>query len=322
MNAIKWPSGSFKNFESKFKMLNQRASIFSSTQSHSNASLFYQKQRLMKRRKNRTQTSPISFVDLLNCQLVDKEILLLLRQYLFRRRLTIAFSSTIIVLISLNTLFLTVHLYDCRTFNLCSVDDEESKPFFFWVLIGLNLSLTTVLVFIVLHLKHCKQYYAENLVRLTTRTLQPDKHRPSSEDAGSEAGHANNRTFHSPNSLQPSHQSKTLKTFNVPSIAVVHFDPDVNIAKTDLTHLNRRTCYENLTFESDLGIELKEMKGPTHSGVDAKQSHPVWIKSSNLVVYTIQCIRFLRKESDGQTDERVSNGWQFHANLENNKRCS
>lgn len=252
-------------------MLNQRASIFS-THTHSTASFFYQK-RLMKKRRNRTKTSSVNFVDLLNCQLVDNEILLLLRQYLFRRRLTVAFSTTIIVLISLNTLFLAVHLYDCRTFDLCSVDDEESKPFFFWVLIGLNLSLSTVLVFIVLHQKHCKQYYAENLLRLTTKTLQQDKHRPSSEEAGSEASHPNKRTLLSPNSLPKGdqHRPKPPRELNVPSIAVVHFDNDLDIA--DLNRLNRRTCYENLTFQSDPGIELREMKGPTHSSANANESY-------------------------------------------------
>ena len=226
---------------------------------------------MAKRFKNKTQTSPINFLDLLSLQVIDQKILLLLRQYLFRRRVTVLFTSTIIVLISLNTLFLAVHLYDCRMFDLCSMDDEESKPFFFWILIGLNLTLSTVLVFVVLHLKHCKQYYAENLLKLTTKALKPD--RPASSQSS-----ANSQTFSNCLASSDQHRkspkfSKVFsKDFDVPSISVVHFETNADLKPNNL---NKRTCYDNLTFESDPGIELNEMKGqdlPTQAGTKESYS--------------------------------------------------
>lgn len=258
-------------------MLNQRASIFS-TQSHSNTSLFYQKRRISKRRQKRTQTSPVNFLDLLNLQVIDRQVLKLLREYLLRRRVTLLSSLTIILLISLNSVFLCVHVYDCRTFNLCSVDDEESKPFFFWILIGLNLTFVTVLVFIVLHLKHCKQYYAENLTKLTTRSLKPDRQLQRTSSEATSGAHSEASLAARPNNSLAFNNLKILENSQVPSISVVHFESNDAPTRADL---NKRTCYydnlafDNRTFDDQIfdSIELNEMSAKQEATVSAKESY-------------------------------------------------
>lgn len=267
-----------------------------------------QNQWMSKRLQKRTQTTPVNFLDLLNLNVIDKEVLKLLREYMLRRRLTVLSSFTIILLISLNSTFLCVYMYDCRTFNLCWVDEEESKPFFFWILFGLNLTFATVLIFIVLHLKHCKQFYVENLTRLVARALNRQRTGSEATSGGfsevslvDQANHhlafnhnlafndqniVKNQSNQIPNLVEPGHRKLTkLLENHVPSIAVVHFDNG-----TTKGDLNKQTCYDNLAFDNssldkktfenrafhnpafDLGIELSEMGIRKETIVAAKES--------------------------------------------------
>lgn len=119
-------------------MLNQRASIFS-VHSHSNASLIHQKH--MKKHKSRKKKSTsIDYFEILNLKEIDQTIIHLLKQYLCKRTFIVICSFLIITLITLNSIFLLIHTYDCKIFDLCTIDDEDdAEPFFFWILIGVKI---------------------------------------------------------------------------------------------------------------------------------------------------------------------------------------
>ena len=233
-------------------MLNQRASIIS-VHSHSNPSLIYHKN-LNRKKKIKITHSPFDYFELLNLNEVDKKILNLLKQYLFKRKLILASSFLIILLISLNSIFLLILLQDCHRFNLCSIDNDYNS-FFFWFFLGLHFSFLTLLVFIILHVFLIKQYYAQKLIKLSEKEL---KNRHFLNDATSSETVV---CIHSENSLNNYTELKQFKKVRLNEKSNLSKLPEISIENVDeqqRSHRMLNKSYCNKNFESD-SIELSEL---------------------------------------------------------------
>lgn len=238
-------------------MINQRASI---SYSYSNPSIINYHKHLNRKRKIQVQTTSFDYLEVINLKEVNKEIIDLLKQYHFKRKFIVICSFIIILLISLNSSFLVIQAHDCNTFNLCSIDDDETKPLFFWIMIGINLTLLTILIFILLHLSHIKQFYTQTLNKL----IKLEFNHPIKDEITINLHRKTNALRNDLMKLDKNNYNNNWNRSKVPSISIENFDDKIlNSKRTD--HIS----YDNPNFESDdqskLSIELSELSFITSS---------------------------------------------------------
>ena len=265
-------------------MLNQRASI--SHYSYSNPSLLHYQRRLNRARKNRVRNASIDYLEVLKLKEVNETILNKLQEYLFKRKLILICSFFILLLISLNSVILVVHTSDCNTFNLCSIDNDVIRPFF-WSLIGINLTLFAVLIFILLHILHIKQFYAHTLNNLIKLEFKNKRFYATSTNTAMSSisnslDNVNRSNFGGNGNLYRSLEVSNIN--RVPSISIENFDDrnamdrnamdrnaiDRNLlVRNVVEHHGHLNNYYNVNFESDdlskRSIELSEPPFSTSS---------------------------------------------------------